>query len=177
MGPENPREDELQNTQLMLDVAKNEYSSERERKRDLETRAGILIALVGVLIGIVLTTLDFSLVLKYKNIYAVIGMFLLWFFILIAIILLLISLFQFIKVLKVQQYGAIDLSFIDDQYRNEEALGFQFEIADSYKEIIIHNRALNEEKVIKYNWGINFFKYAMVIYLPLIIIVSIVKAY
>lgn len=47
-------------SEILLSTITREYDAEANRKRDIETRAGVLIALLGALIGFYATALDFS---------------------------------------------------------------------------------------------------------------------
>ncbi|MBV2240959.1 hypothetical protein KQR57_14890 [Bacillus inaquosorum] len=50
---------EYPSSETLLNTITREYDAEANRKRDIETRAGVLIALLGALIGFYATALDF----------------------------------------------------------------------------------------------------------------------
>lgn len=59
-GSASEKDVEYPSAETLLSTITREYDAEANRKRDIETRAGVLIALLGALIGFYATALDFS---------------------------------------------------------------------------------------------------------------------
>lgn len=142
--------------QVLLETIRHEYDIEASRKRDFETRAGVLIALSGALIGFYASSLDYSAFKKVSTPMEYIGVTLLGMLYLLPTITLLISLGNFLKILDTKSYHRIGLGGFNDQMGQKASDEVAMKLAKSYKSVIENNHEVNENKAKQFKTGINF---------------------
>lgn len=142
--------------QVLLDTIRHEYDIESSRKRDFETRAGVLIALSGALIGFYASSLDYSAFKEASTPMEYIGATLLGILYLLPTITLLISLGNFLKILDTKSYDRIGLGGFNDEMGQKPSDEVALRLAKSYKSVIENNHTVNENKVKQFKTGINF---------------------
>lgn len=140
--------------ELLFNLAKGEYEYETNRKRDLETRSGILIALISAVMGLFISTIDITLIQKGKTIIETILFILLTVSYLYPLILILISLKKFINVLITRDYTRIDVDGINYETAKLSREELYLRLARSYKNAVNDNDSINNEKVNNFKNGI-----------------------
>jgi hypothetical protein len=149
------REKTYKSSDVLLSVIQNEYTNEADRKRDLETRSGIFIALLGALVGFYAGQIDFS---YFKNPESSIE---LLFFILVSIfsllpaVMMLFALKNLIDVLKVKEYQRIGLGGFSETSAKKPKDEIEFKLALSYKSVVETNGISNDEKAKQFKKGVN----------------------
>ncbi|OJD94353.1 hypothetical protein A9485_05720 [Bacillus cereus] len=140
---------------VLLSMIQREYDIEASRKRDIETRTGILIALLGALIGFYTSAIDFSL---FKKAHTPIE-YLCFTFIIIIYIFPLVTFFfsmkEFINVLQTKKYQRIGLGGITENVAKKPKDLISMKLAESYKTVVEDNGKSNEEKAMQFKKGIS----------------------
>ena len=159
---------------LVLDVVKNEYQIEVEKGKALETKAGVALALVGVLITFIpsiihKTQMDTLYVESIKYTLIIIIFYLL---LIVIAILLTISAFFLTHVLLCEPYERIDITFFDEKFFSNEEIKILRAIIDVYKKILVKDKKVTKNKAKCLNKGIFILVNSLVL-LMLIIIISI----
>lgn len=154
-GEEENSQEKNESIDILYDLARNEYDNETNRKRDLETRAGILIALVGALIGLFFTVIDISIISNGKTVVETVFYAILALSYLIPLSIGFLSLKSFIDVIITRDYTRIDVNGISEQTAALEKQVLSFNLANSYKNAVINNEKLNNEKANYFKNGIN----------------------
>ncbi|KYC90303.1 hypothetical protein P9G70_13025 [Bacillus velezensis] len=146
---------EYPSSEVLLNTVTREYDAEANRKRDIETRAGVLIALLGALIGFYATALDFSF---FKKAHTPIEML---FFAIISLLYIfpavmqLIAFKHLINVLKTYSYSSIGLGGFNIQNAGRPKDALQLSLSQSYKAVVELNSKANDIKANLYKKGID----------------------
>ncbi|MED4057575.1 hypothetical protein [Niallia taxi] len=172
---ENNQEKNEESIDILFDLARNEYDNETNRKRDLETRAGILIALVGALIGLFFTVIDISIVSKGKTVVETVIYSILALSYLIPLSTGFLSLKSFINTIITREYTRMDVNGVTDQIAALEKQDLSFRLATSYKNAVINNEKLNDEKASYFNDGIDKLFNTFIAFLLIYIVHIILK--
>lgn len=151
---------EYPSSETLLNTISREYDAEANRKRDIETRAGVLIALLGALIGFYATALDFSFFKKAHSPIEMLCFAIIALLYIFPAIMQLIAFKHLINVLKTYEYQSLGLSGFneDDGSLNNNARlpkdELQYALTDSYYNIVKKNSNANDTKAKLYKKGI-----------------------
>lgn len=161
---------------LMLDIIMKEYEFESNRKNSIESRAGILLTLVGALLTIIPTFFSLSKYskLEIKTVKDIIfpGIAILLF--LLTLVLLSFSIIYFVKSLSTKNYERLSYT----GFNKDNASALESEVAlcimCEYAKSIKINIEANNDKVNKFNSAIFFLKYALILYASMFIITQFI---
>jgi hypothetical protein len=139
---------------LMLSIAQKEYEYEVDRKKTLETRAGIFVAFTGVVLTFLSNNLKTSFFksigedqfILYATIFAV--------FFVIPIILLLVALYSFVHVIITKPYTRIELKDFNDSHAKLKEDVTAVRYAKAYVKIVSLNSEKNNKKTKYFNTGV-----------------------
>lgn len=146
--------------ETLLSTITREYEAEANRKRDIETRAGVLIALLGALIGFYATALDFSFFKKAQSPIEMLCFAIIALLYIFPAIMQLIAFKHLINVLKTYEYQTLGLGGFSSENgmldynakRPKDEL--QYDLVDSYHGVVEKNSNANETKARLYKKGI-----------------------
>ncbi|RFM38024.1 hypothetical protein D0N38_15780 [Bacillus inaquosorum] len=133
---------EYPSSETLLNTITREYDAEANRKRDIETRAGVLIALLGALIGFYATALDFSFFKKAHSPIEMLCFSIIALLYIFPAIMQLIAFRHLINVLKTYEYQSLGLggfNEVDGSLNTNAKLPkdeLQYALADSYYNIV-----------------------------------------
>ncbi|AMA53280.1 hypothetical protein [Bacillus inaquosorum] len=151
---------EYPSSETLLNTITREYDAEANRKRDIETRAGVLIALLGALIGFYATALDFSFFKKAHSPIEMLCFSIIALLYIFPAIMQLIAFRHLINVLKTYEYQSLGLggfNEVDGSLNTNAKLPkdeLQYALADSYYNIVKKNSNANDTKANLYKKGI-----------------------
>lgn len=151
---------EYPSSETLLNTISREYDAEANRKRDIETRAGVLIALLGALIGFYATALDFSFFKKAHSPIEMLCFAIIALLYIFPAIMQLIAFKHLINVLKTYEYQSLGLSGFNEEdgsLNNNARLPkdeLQYALTDSYYNIVKKNSNANDTKAKLYKKGI-----------------------
>ncbi|MFE5473445.1 hypothetical protein [Bacillus safensis] len=137
-------------SEILLSTITREYDAEANRKRDIETRAGVLIALLGALIGFYATALDFSFFKKANSPVEMLCFVIIALLYIFPAIMQLIAFKHLINVLKTYQYESLGLSGFNSENleynakRRKDEL--QFALTSTYHTVVEKNSIANDTK-------------------------------
>ncbi|WP_432359820.1 hypothetical protein [Sporosarcina sp. UB5] len=161
---------------LYSDLGLEYVKFERERKREIEIRAGVSLALIGVLITLILNLLDFSYWKNASNIIEVVGYLTITVLLCIPLITILKSLHYLLKVILTKGYNGVNIPAITDKILEESLLKTQRNIFKSHQDYIKQNRSLNQEKALDFNNGVRWLKYTLISLVIVFVVFSIIKS-
>ena len=147
---------EYPSAELLLSIIQHEYQNEASRKRDLETRTGILIALLGALVGLYTSTIDFTIFKKAETSIEYLGFSIIAIIYIFPLISFLISIKLFIDVLKTREYQRMGLDGINDKNAKQLIDVVSQKIVMGYKTVVINNDKSNNAKTKDFNKGIKY---------------------
>ncbi|MCC2339468.1 hypothetical protein OCF13_11915 [Bacillus tropicus] len=156
---------------VLLSMIQKEYDIEASRKRDIEARTGILIALLGALIGFYTSAIDFSIFKKAHSTIEYLCFTFIGIIYIFPLITFFLSMKDFINVLQTKKYQRIGLGGITKNVAQKPKDVISMQLAESYKTVVEDNGKSNEEKAIQFKKGISL----MYISLIGIIIAYIIK--
>ena len=152
-----------------LESFKKEYDNERIKKQSLETRAGIIITMLGGLFIFLINDLELFkyLFIFFKNPSCLINY--LKFLLILAIIIYFILIFyQLINILNIQNYGGFDVKPpIEYNLEYNDTLD---DLLLTYKEIIIVHRENNSKNAIFLSKAIEYLVYLFIFLLIFLIL-------
>lgn len=156
---------------ILFEVAIKEYEIEATRKRDIETRIGVLMAIVGVLIGFYASAVKFDKIDLKGNFMENIGALFLIILFLLPLILFIVTFKKMMNLLSVTEYQRIGLGGINKEIAKKNIDDTAIKLAASYKTVIDNNSKINHEKALKYNESIKWL-YASIISVGIVFIVN-----
>ncbi|MED5224163.1 hypothetical protein [Bacillus safensis] len=137
-------------SEILLSTITREYDAEANRKRDIETRAGVFLALLGALIGFYATALDFSFFKKANSPIEMLCFVIIAMLYIFPAIMQLIAFKHLINVLKTYQYESLGLGGFNPgniemsaKLRKDE---LQFLLSSSYHAVVEKNSIANDTK-------------------------------
>lgn len=142
--------------ELLLQVIQKEYEIEAARKRDIETRTGIFIALAGVLIGFYASSIDFGHLNIGKTTLENIGFIFLVLVYVAPICFFLITLKKLINLLNAKEYKRIGIEGINEEIASMPVDQISTKLAESYRTVVEDNGETNENKAKDYNSSIKW---------------------
>lgn len=151
--------------ETLLTFIQKEYDIEASRKRDIEARTGILIALLGVLIGFYSSIMDFKIFKTGDAPLEYIGLIFLGLIYIFPLVTLFLSMRHFIKVLNAKTYRRMGLGNNYKEMAQNSKEDTSIRLAESYKIVVEDNDKSNENKAIQFKKGINL------LYLSLIAVI------
>ncbi|WMM35799.1 hypothetical protein [Bacillus sp. F56] len=152
---ENTEQISYPSVETLLSTVTREYDTEANRKRDIETRAGVLIALLGALIGFYTSALDFSFFKKANSSIEILCFVIVSVLYIFPAIMQLIAFKHLINVLKTYEYDTLGLGGFDKEHVAQKPKeNLQFNLTKQYKKIIVVNRKANDTKVELFKKGI-----------------------
>ncbi|MGG0284142.1 hypothetical protein ABEY41_03230 [Peribacillus butanolivorans] len=140
--------------ELLLSVIQSEYTVEAERKRDFESRSGILIALLGALIGFYGTEVDFSFFNKADSSLEIVSIIFISLLYIFPVIMLLISFKHLLNVLKTKEYQRIGLGGFTVEVSKIQRDDVAKRLMVHYKDIVTRNGKENDAKANEFKLGI-----------------------
>ncbi|WP_016938730.1 hypothetical protein [Bacillus siamensis] len=151
---------EYPGSEVLLNTITREYDAEANRKRDIETRAGVLIALLGALIGFYATALDFSFFKKAHSPIEMLCFSIIALLYIFPAIMQLIAFKHLINVLKTFEYETIGLNGFSNENGSLQVNAkfpkdkLEYAFVDSYYNIVKLNSKANDTKANLYKKGI-----------------------
>ncbi|KJF47100.1 MULTISPECIES: hypothetical protein [Bacillus] len=137
-------------SEILLSTITREYDAEANRKRDIETRAGVLIALLGALIGFYATALDFSFFKKANSPVEMLCFVIIALLFIFPAIMQLIAFKHLINVLKTYQYESLGLGGFNPLNLEKSAKRgkdeLQFLLTSAYHAVVEKNSIANDTK-------------------------------
>ncbi|NQD50091.1 hypothetical protein HP440_06240 [Bacillus altitudinis] len=137
-------------SEILLSTITREYDAEANRKRDIETRAGVLIALLGALIGFYATALDFSFFKKANSPVEMLCFVIIALLFIFPAIMQLIAFKHLINVLKTYQYEALGIDGFNSENLENNAKRrkdeLQFALTSTYHAVVKKNSIANDTK-------------------------------
>lgn len=161
---------------ILLETAKKEYDVENDRKKNLETRTGVFMSLSSALLIFIMREVTLLKINLNEFVTVWFGFFLSLSALLgiILVVLLLRSIYFFIKVISVSEYKRINLEELLNITLKPEDIFSQVVII-RYRQIIEINRKENDKKVDFFSKGINNIQaalYCLVSFGLLILLIS-----
>lgn len=144
-----------QSADLLLSMIQKEYDIEASRKRDLETRTGILIALLGALIGFYTSAIDFSILKKANTSIEYLCLVFITIIYIFPLFTFFFSMKKFIEVLQTKTYQRVGLGGISEDTARRPKDKIALKLAESYKAVVEENGTSNEEKAQQFKKGIS----------------------
>lgn len=139
------------NWAVAIEAAIKEYDIESTRKRDLEVRVGTLVAVISFLIGFYATGISFEGVKADTDFLKIIGLITLFTVYSTPLVLFIVTIKKLINILGTREYMRIDLNLISSDYFYMGEEEYATKLALSYKNVVEHNTALNDEKAQRFN--------------------------
>ncbi|MFP3419754.1 hypothetical protein R0K30_09570 [Bacillus sp. SIMBA_154] len=137
-------------SEILLSTITREYDAEANRKRDIETRAGVLIALLGALIGFYATALDFSFFKKANSPVEMLCFVIIALLFIFPAIMQLIAFKHLINVLKTYQYESLGLDGFNSLNLEKSAKRgkdeLQLLLTSAYHAVVEKNSMANDTK-------------------------------
>ncbi|ATP40129.1 hypothetical protein CSE16_08730 [Solibacillus sp. R5-41] len=161
--------------QVLLETIQHEYDIETSRKRDLENRAGVLIALSGALIGFYANTLDYSFAKEASTPFEYIAVVFLVLVYLLPLITLLTALWNFLKILDAKSYDRLRLDGFKIEVGKKASDSVSMDLAINYKDVVLGNHNVNEEKAKQLNKGIKLMYFSLIIVVFVYFLQNILK--
>lgn len=143
----------------ILAMLQNEYTTQGSKKRDIEARTGILIALLGAMVGFYATAVDFSIFKKASSSLEYFGAVLTTLIYIVPFITFILSMRNFIKVFQIKTYKAIGIEEIFSEDAEESKDETVLMLIEAYKSALISNEKADNEKAIQFKNGISFLYY------------------
>ncbi len=160
---------------LLLETIQKEFEIESSRKRDIETRTGILIALLGALIGFYANALDFSIFKEASTSLEYICVVLLGLLYLSPICTFLMALKQFLNILDAKAYQRIGLGGFNIQMAAKPSAEVATRLTDSYKSVLEDNDKVNEQKAKQFKKGITYMYISLIAVITAFLIKEIIS--
>lgn len=160
---EKPSSNEIKypSSSILLEICKDEYTKEKERATNFETKAGLfltgIIALITIYLDIIpfqkissnlLTAAD-NITIIFTTIYCLL--------LLLAFIFIILSFFHFTCVLDSQKYMRVEYDNLNCEQNNMAAPDLvMYAMNQHYYQILKHNTSINNKKANKFSLGIKF---------------------
>lgn len=163
---------ELKFNELVLNQYKEVYMFERERKQTFESRSGLFITLLSVIIGLYINSLNqFFISIENNNKYVFIIQFLGDLLYIVPLLLMVISMYFFIQVLKTQEVRIINVENLD---RLDNTMKYNDKLLDAYVDQVkgFHNN--NNTKKNYYNKALTLMLSSVCSYILLYLIKSVI---
>lgn len=139
-----------------LDVVRNEYEIELQKKSSFESRAGIIIAFIGTICVFLFDKIDLTKVaillhepLSFISLFKLISLFLIYFSIVAAFL-------SSIKTISIRKFENFEVKGIDTELLSESRSSGCARIIFTYKSIIIDCRKNNHQKAKHYRNSLIF---------------------
>lgn len=138
----------VENTAILecLEVVMSEYKIERDKKQSFETRAGIIMALLGATCGIFFKTIKlnniihlFFIPLSFINLIKILSVLFVYGGLIFTIIMVM-------KTIITKQHNNFNVICIKDELINQQRFESLRNITFAYREIILQHRDLNEKR-------------------------------
>lgn len=169
-----PQKKELdpESCEAILDMAKTVYNEEADRFKQVETKTGITLGFVGVMVGVLITYTSSLKIPKGQIAHAVYSYSLQ----IIIIGLLTLSAIKFINAIKVGIFNQVDINnVVDSDFAKDPPARVKLDLAATYQEAINSNSAKVDKKNTNYSTGLNFMKWAFLLLIIYIVIEGIIK--
>ncbi|MEX3615466.1 hypothetical protein [Paenibacillus glucanolyticus] len=145
---------DMPSAKLMLSVAQKEYEYEVDRKKTLETRAGIFVAFVGVMFAFIARNADIVIFNNINQTQFMLYALIFGLFFLIPVLLLLASLYCFIHVIVTKKYLRVDLkNFNENRAQLKEEIS-ALKIMNAYVKVVALNTEQNDIKSKYFSIGV-----------------------
>ncbi|CAH1201381.1 hypothetical protein PAECIP111893_01594 [Paenibacillus plantiphilus] len=138
----------------MLGIAQKEYEYEVDRKKTLETRAGIFLAFIGVLFTLISRSIDTSMFSSFQGNHFVLYATIYGLFLLIPILLLLVSLYCFVHVIITKKYTRLELKDFNDTRAKLTEEESAVRNMKAYVKVVSTNTEKNDTKTKYFNTGV-----------------------
>lgn len=170
-------DNELSN-RLLLDLVLREYDIEMERQKSLNSRVGIFLALIGVIITFMPNVISIKSLngIDVGNAVDAVPYVLDYLINIVIYILLVISLVLFIKVINSNKnYRRIEFNSFKQKYSNYKFDELALAYMENYKKILINNKKINDIKFKFFSAGIICLFISIILILFSLIISSFIK--
>jgi hypothetical protein len=166
--------EEYPSSELLLSIVQKEYDLESDRKRDLESRAGILIALLGTMVGFYIKDINLSFIKGHSTEVELLFYILIIALYLVPVTSLMAALFHLVNVIMTRDYQRIGLGFdynLGMAQKDEVAQHLTW----AYKDAVEKNMEVNDQKVIHFKKGIKFAFLSIISIIVIYILVYSIK--
>lgn len=158
--------------EAILDMAKTIYNEEADRFKQVETKTGITLGFVGVMVGIIITYTSSFKIAKGQIAHAVYSYSLQ----IIIIGLLTLSAIKFINAIKVGVFNQVDINnVVDSDFAKELPAKVKLDLAATYQEAINSNSTKVDRKNKNYGDGLSYMKWAFLLLIIYTVIEGIIK--
>ena len=158
--------------EAILDTAKTIYNEEVDRFKQVETKTGITLGFVGVLIGVILTYATNFKALPGQPAHTIYSYSLL----ILIIALFTTSAMKFINTIKVGIFEQIDIdNIVDSNFAKESPASVRLDLAATYQDTINKNSGKIDKKIKSYNQGLTLMQWGFVAFIIYLIIEGVVK--
>lgn len=129
-----------------LDIIKSEYEIERNKKQSFESRASLIITILGAICVFVFDKINFSQIyeITQKPLY-LLGLIKI-IFIAVVYLSFIFTIIMLLKAINVDKYENFEVSKIDEELITEARLLGVMRLVLTYKKIILNHREINEKK-------------------------------
>jgi hypothetical protein len=129
-----------------LDVVRNEYDVERDKKQGFESRAGMLLTLLAAIAVYTVNEVPLKDIISLVNeqltfwlVAAIVSGFLVY-------VVLIVSVIMLVKIIKIRAHAAIEIKDIDVDLLNEQKIPALHSLIFTYRDIVQQHRELNAER-------------------------------
>ena len=152
-------EPNIDSLKLSYEILQKEYAYESERRKNLDTRSGVCITLVGALLVFLLSNMSISNIYFDKAMTLIQSMPYVFYFIRLAIsiICFLVSLYFFVGVISVSIYSRFNISQLTSRATLSE-LEYLKRIVLELEDLISINGSANDKKIEIFKKGLFFIK-------------------
>ncbi|MBO3283085.1 MULTISPECIES: hypothetical protein [Paenibacillus] len=172
MDPHPPSELKPDSCDAILDTVKTVYNEEIDRFKQVETKTGITLGFVGVILGVFISYVGASKIQLNVVSYVVFS----YFFKLTIIGLLTVSSIKLINAIKVGSFQQVDINnIVDAEFAKDNPADVKYSIAATYQETITQNEEKIDKKNDNYSVGLNLMTYGFVLFIIYIILEEIIK--
>ena len=167
---QNTSENEIKypSASILLEICKDEYSKERERATNYETKAGLFLSGIIALITIYLDIIPFKKIstnlLSSTNNFTIIITSIYCLLLLISFIFIILSFFHFTYILDSKKYMRVEYDNLNCEQNNMAVPDLvMYAMNQHYYQILKHNTSINNIKANKFSLGIKFTLIAFVL--------------
>ncbi|WP_182104085.1 hypothetical protein [Niallia taxi] len=146
----------------LLAMIQSEYDIEASRKRDLETRTGVLIALLGALIGFYATAIDFSMFKKANSSIEYLCFTLVILIYIFPFVTFFLSMKKFIDVLQTKSYKRVGIGGVSEESGVKPNDELSMKLAESYRAVVMDNEKANDVKALQFKKGIILMYFSLI---------------
>lgn len=147
-------DEEFHAAETLLSIIQKEYEYEANRKRDLETRTGILLALLGALTGFYVKEVELTFIKTATTSIELTFLIIISIFCVVPIVTMLFAFYRLINVYNTKEYERIGLGGFSEKQAKKSRQVISYKLAISYKAVVETNDKVNTEKANQFQKGI-----------------------